>query len=70
MGNLEREQSGAFPARGHGGGASVNYAEIRSRVAHGFIEKANEMADALAVLQELSTATSGLNEQITKHCSK
>merc|ERR1712113_802617 len=70
MGNLEREQSGAFSARGHGGGVIVNYAEIRSRVAHGFIEKANEMADALAVLQELSIATSGLSEQITKHCSK
>ena len=69
LGNLERERSVALSARGHGGGI-VNYAEIRARVANGFIEKANEMADALAVLQELSKATSSLSEQITKHCPK
>ena len=51
-------------------GVIVNYAEIRARVANGFIEKANEMADALAVLQDLSRASSGLREQISKHCPK
>ena len=67
--NVEREGSAALAVRGNGG-AVVNYAEIRARVAHGFIEKANEMADAVAVLQDLSKASSGLSEQIKKHCPK
>ena len=66
---MEREAPVVLFARGRGGNI-VNYAEVRARVSHGFIEKANEMADAIAVLQDLSKATSGLSEQIAKHCSK
>ena len=69
LGNVEREGFVALGSRGQKG-AIVNYAEIRARVANGFIEKANEMADALAVLQDLSRASSGLREQISKHCPK
>ena len=70
LGNVEREGFVALASRGQSGGAIVNYAEIRARVANGFIEKANEMADALAVLQDLSRASFGLREQISKHCPK
>ena len=37
---------------------------------HGFIEKANEMANAIVVLQDLSKATVDLSEQIAMHCGK
>ena len=69
LGGDWRQSPLAFGARAKGGSV-VNYAEVRARVARGFVEKANEMADAIAVLQDLSRATVGLNEQITKHCSK
>ena len=68
LGGVWRESSGAFASAT--GGRVVNYAEVRARVTHGFVEKANEMADAIAVLQDLSRATVDLTEQITKHCSK
>ena len=61
------ESSIAFAAHGKFG-SSVNYADVRARVAHGFIEKANEMANAIAVLQDLSRATVDLSEQIATHC--
>ena len=69
LGNAEREAPIIFAGRGRGG-LSVNYAEIRSRVASGFLEKANEMAEAVAVFQDLSKATVILSEQIVQHCSK
>ena len=69
LGNVEREAPVVFSARGHGDHI-VSYAEIRSRVAFGFIEKANEIADAVAVFQDLTKATSKLSEQIAQHCSK
>ena len=59
----------AFTTRGKSG-SSVNYADVRARVTHGFIEKANEMANAIAVLQDLSKATVDLSEQIAMHCGK
>lgn len=70
LGNVEREAPIVFAARGHGGDIIVNYAKMRSRVASGFIEKANEIADAVAVFQDLAQATSKLREQIDQHCSK
>ena len=69
LGGVLRESPVAFGARAKGGSV-VNYAEVRARVAHGFAEKANEMADAIAVLQDLSRTTVDLTDQITKHCSK
>lgn len=69
MGSAEREAPILLAVNGHGSNI-VNYAEIRARVARGFIEKANEMADALAVFQDLSKTTLGLREQIADHCSK
>ena len=36
----------------------VNYADVRARVANAFAEKANELADAIAVVQGLSKDTS------------
>jgi hypothetical protein len=36
----------------------VNYADVRARVANAFAEKANEPADAIAVVQGLSKDTS------------
>ena len=69
FGAVPRESPAAFAGHAKRGGV-VNYAEVRARVTHGFAEKANEMADAIAVLQDLSRATLGLTEDITKHCSK
>ena len=38
----------------------MNYAEARKRVADAFSEKANEVADAIAVVQGLSKQTARL----------
>ena len=51
-------------------GGGINYAEVRTRVAHGFAEKANEIADAIAVLHEISKATADLTDKISKRCSE
>ena len=32
----------------------INYAYVRKRVQHAFVEKANEVADAIGVVQRLS----------------
>ena len=66
---VKSEAPFALVARGHSG-SIMNYGEIRARLVHGFVQKANEMADAVAVLQNLSKETSALSEQIVKHCSK
>ena len=46
----------------------VNYAEVRTRVSHAFEEKAHEMLETLASLQELSRETSALLANIDAHC--
>ena len=48
--------------------ASVNYAEIRTRVQHSFPEKANEIADLVDVLQDLTKSTLEMSSQISAHC--
>ena len=52
------------------GSKMTNYAEVRSRVAHSFPEKANEIADIISVLQDLSKATVDMTEKISAHCSQ
>ena len=52
------------------GSKIANYAEVRSRVAHSFPEKANEIADIISVLQDLSKATVDMTEKISAHCSQ
>ena len=47
----------------------VNYAEVRKRVTRSFPEKANEIADVIAVLQEISRSTLDLSQQISAHCA-
>ena len=47
----------------------VNYAEVRNRVTRSFPEKANEIADVIAVLQEISRSTLDLSQQISAHCA-
>ena len=47
---------------------SVNYAEIRTRVQHSFPEKANEIADLVDVLQDLTKSTMEISNQISAHC--
>lgn len=47
----------------------VNYAEVRKRVTRSFPEKANEIGDVIAVLQEISRSTVDLSKQISAHCS-
>ena len=48
---------------------SVNYAEVRKRVTRSFPEKASEIADVIAVMQEISRSTLDLSTQISAHCS-
>ena len=47
----------------------VDYAEVRKRVRYAFSEKANEIADAIAVVQSLSAEGSKLLEEIDAQCS-
>lgn len=47
---------------------SINYAEVRTRVSHAFAEKAHEMTETLAVLQDLSKATSAILADIHAQC--
>jgi hypothetical protein len=64
-----QEKSAAFVTRSESS-TTVNYAAVRARVAHGFSEKANEIADTIAVLQDISRATMDLTDQISVHCSQ
>lgn len=48
--------------------ASANYAEIRTRVQHSFPEKANEIADMIDVLQDMTKSTMEMSSQISAHC--
>ena len=56
-------------ARTHDGGA-VNYAAVRARLANSLPEKANEIADLIDTLQEVSRATMELSNQISTHCAQ
>ena len=47
----------------------IDYAEVRTRVRYAFSEKANEIADAIAVVQGLSAEGSKLLEEIDAQCS-
>ena len=47
---------------------AVNYADVRTRVAHAFAEKAHEMSAVIGVLQTLSKETAALTETIQTHC--
>ena len=55
-------------ARTAGDQAFVNYAELRTRLAHSLPEKANEIADLIDELQKVSKATLQMTEQISAHC--
>ena len=46
----------------------IDYAEGRQRVRYAFSEKANEIADAIAVVQGLSAEGSKLLEEIDAQC--
>ena len=48
----------------------VNYADVRARLANSLPEKANEIADLVDNLQELSRATTEVADKISAHCSK
>lgn len=48
--------------------AAVNYADVRTRVAHAFAEKAHEMSAVITLLQTLSKETVALTETIHTHC--
>jgi len=51
-------------------GSVVNYAEVRARLAHSLPEKANEIADFIDALQEISKATVEMSDQISAHCAQ
>jgi len=60
----------SLESQDHASGSTINYAEVRARVAHSFPEKANEIADTISVLQDLSKATVEMADQISAHCSQ
>jgi DnaJ-domain-containing protein 1 len=47
----------------------INYADVRKRVHHAYAEKANEIADAIAVVQRLSKEGATLLEEIRAQCA-
>ena len=52
----------------HSAASGVNYAEIRSRVAHAFEEKAYEMSQLLGSLQDASKESQALLAAIDAQC--
>ena len=46
----------------------INYADVRKRVSYAFAEKANEIADAIAVVQSLSKEGTALLDEIKTQC--
>ena len=51
-------------------GSVVNYAKLRSTLSHNLPEKANEFADFIDSLQEISKATLEMTDQISAHCAQ
>ena len=49
-------------------GSVVNYADVRARLANSLPEKANEIADLIDTLQEISRATTEVADKISAHC--
>ena len=47
----------------------INYADVRKRVQHAFVEKANEIADAIGVVQRLSKEGASLVAEIKAQCA-
>ena len=50
--------------------AKVDYTEVRGRVAKAYPQQADEMADAVAVLQQLSEESATLLAKIEAACGK
>ena len=48
----------------------VNYADVRARLAKSLPEKANEIADLIDTLQEISQATTEVAGKISAHCTQ
>lgn len=48
----------------------VNYADVRARLANSLPEKANEIADLIDTLQEISKATTEVADKISAHCAQ
>lgn len=48
--------------------ATVNYADVRMRVANAYAQHLDEMADATSVLQVLTRDTTRLLDHIKMHC--
>ncbi len=58
-------------ARGARGAAGpVNYVEVRDRVTKAYPQQAEEMADALGVLQQLSEESAAILAKIEAACGK
>ena len=51
-------------------GNAVNYADVRLRVKNSYAEKANEIGDTIALLQDISRDTLHLKEQISAQCAQ
>ena len=50
-------------------GNAVNYADVRLRVKNSYAEKASEISDTIALLQDISRDTLRLTEQISSQCA-
>ena len=49
-------------------GQGLDYAGLRAQVSHSMPERAQEMAEAVSALQQLSVETSGLLRQLQAQC--
>ena len=50
--------------------SAINYADVRARVANSLPEKANEIADFIDTLQDISRATMEMTEKISANCGQ
>lgn len=66
---VEEQAAGAGAQKWDYCAPKINYADVRKRVQHAFAEKANEIAEAIAVVQSLSKEGSTLLEEIDSQCA-
>jgi hypothetical protein len=66
---VEEQAANAGPQKWDYCAPKINYADVRKRVQHAFVEKANEIADAIGVVQRLSKEGSSLVDEIKAQCA-
>merc|ERR1719203_1237534 len=65
---IEEQVANAGPRKWDFCAPRTNYADVRKRVGYAFAEKANEIADAIAVVQSLTKEATRLLTEINAQC--